>query len=100
MLRHHLQFSLTNLLHYFRMILEVILPDNPIYTPLLEVKCYDKRLGSVNNILLGSASISLSTKLEWNTGVYVASDKQKLLEEALRIKDIQLQSQVGELLNN
>ncbi len=70
-----------------RMVMEVILPDNPLFAPQLDVRCFDKRLGSVNSLLLGSMSISLGSKLEWNTGEYIASDKHSLLAENARIRE-------------
>lgn len=63
------------------MTLEVTLPDNPTFAPHLDVRCFDKHVGSVSSILIGAVSISLTSKLEWNTGAYVASDKHLILQE-------------------
>jgi hypothetical protein len=47
-----------------RQILQVMMPEDPILAPTLEVRVYDQRIR--NNILLGSTNIDLRHKLPWN----------------------------------
>ncbi len=47
-----------------RQILQVMMPEDPLLAPTLEVRVYDQRIR--NNILLGSTNIDLRHKLPWN----------------------------------
>eukprot|EP00596_Hydrurales_sp_CCMP1899_P004949 CAMPEP_0119051930 /NCGR_PEP_ID=MMETSP1177-20130426/73383_1 /TAXON_ID=2985 /ORGANISM="Ochromonas sp, Strain CCMP1899" /LENGTH=1845 /DNA_ID=CAMNT_0007031303 /DNA_START=346 /DNA_END=5881 /DNA_ORIENTATION=+ len=67
-----------------RLILDTKLPEDPLFAPALEIKCYDSRMGS--NIILGTLSVDLATYLPWNGAEYIPPRQHKILESTLTLR--------------
>jgi len=70
-----------------RLIIDTKLPEDPLYAPALEIKCYDARVGGT--VVLGTASIALSAKEPWNGSEYMPPRQHKIVQAVIKIrKDI------------
>jgi hypothetical protein len=65
-----------------RYILPVPMPEDPLFTPILEVRVFDQRIGGsiAGNLLIGTISVDLSNKLPWNGGDYIPPRNHTMLE--------------------
>ena len=62
--------------------LNILLPEDPLYTPTLEIKCYDSNI--TGSILIGVTSILLNNKLPWNGDEYIAPRQHLILDSTLK----------------
>lgn len=70
-----------------RYVLNCMLPEDPLFAPVLEVKCLDTRgwAGSIRSpVLIGYVAIDLRRKLPWNTEDFEAP-RQQLTWQANRL---------------
>ncbi|OQR97039.1 hypothetical protein THRCLA_07103 [Thraustotheca clavata] len=51
-----------------RIVREVELPEDPLFTPMLNIMVRDTRLGGWSTPTIGNASIDMTTKLPWGAG--------------------------------
>lgn len=70
-----------------RLIIDTKLPEDPLYAPALEIKCFDARVGGT--VVLGTASVSLSAKEPWNGAEYMPPRQHKIVQAVIKMrKDI------------
>ena len=67
-----------------RKIMQVNIPDDPLYCPALEVQVWDSR--TLDSTLLGVITIDLRTKLPWNGNEYVPPRQHQILSDAQEAK--------------
>ena len=68
-----------------RKIMQVNIPDDPLYCPALEVQVWDSR--TLDSTLLGVITIDLRTKLPWNGNEYVPPRQHQILSDAQEAKE-------------
>jgi hypothetical protein len=74
--------SATNPNYLDRHMTMINLPEDPLYTPTLEVKVYDEKL--TGSSLIGVCNISLLSKLPWNGDEYVPPRQHLVLEDNVK----------------
>ncbi|CAM9226495.1 unnamed protein product, partial [Choristocarpus tenellus] len=53
-----------------RKVCTVLLPENPLFAPVLTIKVFDKRLPGIKSALVGTCSVNLANKMPWNDASY------------------------------
>ncbi len=61
-----------------RIVIPCELPVNPIFTPPLNLRVFDTRLGGFDRPLLGSVSIEINSKCPWDPSYYIPPQSQQL----------------------
>lgn len=70
-----------------RITMHLKLPEDPLFTPELEVRCYDKRVGGTRNALVGATAIPLDTKLPWNSNGYIPPRQHQLIQSNTKAQE-------------
>jgi hypothetical protein len=81
-----------------RIVTSIELPEDIIFTPMLNVRVYDNTYGGVSTDLVGSVSVNLVNKLPWSedymppqteefeTAAKIDKEKQKILDRRAKAK--------------
>jgi hypothetical protein len=74
--------SATNPNFQDRLVMETQVPEDPMFAPALEVRCFDRRVG--NDVILGAVAIELNSKMPWNGAQYIPPRQHYIMQTALK----------------